>query len=287
MINPTSKLARAYRAARAGDGKPYFRAQGWQAPDSLYASPRDGIGHAAHALDLARGMVESPAPIYGHGPGERHYPEEDSPFRDTVPAHEIVPLKYTGWLTDPYGDVFRDGHGLCWGVVCQLPGKRGQCRYVAGFQLGGCDGGPSLDLFTIYESGNPGGPYQRDGAAIDAARAADSMAEKAAEQEREYQTAWQAGIQWATENEKAKNARRAVKSILAERHAAKARAGEQLPAICRAIRDSVSGHLNTIRQARERMAELAAGDAYDLIFYPSEELKGAFCEAAGLKDYPA
>lgn len=58
-----------------------------------------------------------------------------------------------GWLTDPCGDVFKDGSGLCTGVVYQLAGSRGESRFVAGYQFGGIDGGPTLDLSEVFRFG--------------------------------------------------------------------------------------------------------------------------------------
>ncbi len=57
-----------------------------------------------------------------------------------------------GWFTDPFGDVFKDGSGLCYGVVYQLPARRGRVRLVAGYQFGGYDGGPCLDLSEVFEA---------------------------------------------------------------------------------------------------------------------------------------
>lgn len=191
-----------------------------------------------------------------------------------------------GWNCDPFGHVFRDGSGLCFGVVYQLTGKDGAARFVAGFEFGGVDGGPCLDLSRVYsvtgEEDAESGAYHSG-----AVRAADNAAKAAAEEEREYQSAWQAGRQWAELKEEAAEARAAALALLAERRAAKARAGDNLPAICRAIRDSVAGHVRTIREARERMAKLAAGDAESLWFYPGEDrLAAAFCEGAELDAMP-
>lgn len=295
-IAPDSKLARAFRIVRREAGRPPFRAQGYTAPlhrGESYAHAADGMGHAAHALSIARSMEAAPAPIYGGGPG-LPYAEPADAFRY---VGRVVPDEGgrfspwdtrgdCGWTTDPYGDVFRDGTGLCYGVVYQLPARKGESRFVAGYEFGGMDGGPDLDLSTVYairdEETAEDGAYHSGATA-----AADSMAKAAAEEEREYQTAWRAGSDWAIHAEEVAEARQAALALLAERRQAKARAGDNLPAICSAIRDSVAGHVQTIREARERMAELAEGDAEGLIFWPGEErLKGAFCEGAGLDDMP-
>lgn len=196
-----------------------------------------------------------------------------------------------GWYTDPHGDVFRDGTGLVWGVVYQLPARDGCARFVAGYQFGGQDGGPCLDLGNVYTSesmrGEECAPQDHDDAR-DAARAADSMAERAAEQEREYQTAWALGRAYDDARQEALEARTAALALLKERRAAKAKAGGLLPAICAAIRDSVAGHVETIREARETMAKALEGEgAHGLSVYMDSDARAAFCEAAGLESFPA
>lgn len=197
----------------------------------------------------------------------------------------------SGWFTDPYGDTFKDGSGLIWGEVWQLPGRKGQARFVAGYRIGGCDSGPCLDLSRVYSEdsrdlwGSDADPRNMD-AAQDAARAADSMAQHAAEEEREYQTAWQAGSRYSDESDSLAAAREELKSILAERRQVKGQAA--YPALCGAIKARVSALLSDIAENRQRMAELAAGDYRDLCFWPGEErLQDAFCEGADLDKFPA
>lgn len=196
----------------------------------------------------------------------------------------------TGWLTDPHGDVFKNGTGLCYGLVYQLPGHNGTTRLVAGYQFGGCDGGPTLDLGTVYTIPRGGalcGIADCD-ATRQAARAADSMAEKAAEEAREYHTAWQAGSAYASAAEEITESRAELLDLLKERKAAMRAGADSLPAICRTIKREASRLLRDIRQARNRRANLASGDAPDLYFWPGKaRLKDAFCEGANLDAFPA
>lgn len=198
-----------------------------------------------------------------------------------------------GWHTDPYGDVSRDGTGLCFGVVYQLPARDGCARFVAGYGFGGPDGGLCLDLGNVYTSESARGlNCSYEGAqghddARDAARAADSMAERAAEQEREYQAAWQCGRAYDDARQEALEARTAALALLKERRAAMARAAGNLPAICAAIRDSVAGHVATIADARETMRKAIEGEAYGLCVYMDSDARTAFCDAAGLDSFPA
>ncbi len=196
----------------------------------------------------------------------------------------------TGWYTDPYGDVFKDGTGLCWGVVYQLPARDGKARFVAGYIFGGCsDDLPTVDFGRIYEEdardGHNDSPQDYD-AARDAARAADSMANHAAEEEREYQSAYGAGSRYADLGEQAATARKAALAILKERHAVKGMGA--YPALCEAIRAKVADYRRDIEQARNERAALASGDGerssretYLAFWTGDTRLRQAFNEGAG------
>lgn len=198
-----------------------------------------------------------------------------------------------GWYTDPFGDVFRDGTGLCWGTVYQLPGRDGKARFVAGYVYGGTDGGPTLDLGHVFEE--PRGDWYNSvadcDAARDAARAADSMAQRAAETERDYQRAWQAGSQWAGRLEEIRNAGAELRTLRAERsRVRKLGTAAAFPAICKALAAQIAAGRARIAELRGEMDSLAAGDGGpfdELAFYPDADAKQAFCEGAGLGAYPA
>lgn len=194
----------------------------------------------------------------------------------------------TGWHTDPYGDVFRDGSGLCYGLVFQLPSRDGKARFVAGYQFGGVEGGPCLDLGTIYSETVRGAGFSswdyvtEYDAARDAARAADSMAQHAAEEERDYQAAWQAGTQWAEKGEEIAALKREAVQLLQERREARKAGAMAYPAMCEGLRKLISGIVADIAEKREERAKLKSGDAPRLCFYPDERLQGAFNEGAGV-----
>lgn len=264
-----SKLARAYRIARRG---------------------RRGGGFlpAAQALTIARGMAEAPADIYGGATLWGPYYREDAHGLREVGA--VVPdcggrngrfqsgARNLGWYCNPWGESFIDGSGLAWGVVYQLPARRGESRFVAGYQFGGVDGGPTLDFATVYTVTNE--ESAEDGAYHSgAAAAADSMAQAAAEKESEYQAAWRAGCDYAEAAEAVTEARRNALALLKERRAAIAQAGGNAPAICRAIADSVAGWRHDIAEARATMAE-----AVESIW--GEDNESGFCDGAGLDAMP-
>lgn len=193
----------------------------------------------------------------------------------------------SGWFTDPHGDTFRDGTGLCWGVVYQLPGRNGESRFVAGYQFGGCDGGPTLDLSHIYTEskyerwGSDTSPTNMD-SARDAASAADSMAERAAEEEREYQTAWAAGNQYSIAADESESFKAEIRDILAERRRVKGQ--DAYPALCSAIKARVTDLLADLKECRDRMQRLREGDESELYFYPGDSrLADAFNEGAGCR----
>lgn len=197
-----------------------------------------------------------------------------------------------GWTTEPHGDYFRDGTGLVWGVVYQLPARNGRSRYVPGFQFGGVDGGPTLDFSSIHESAD-GGPDSK--AARDAARDADEQARIAAEREREYQSAWQAGAMWRDKGDQLDSIRSRLLVKLDSRRSAKAdlQAAGLVPSVtwdslCDMVREHVRGQLESMAELRRERAELAAGDGSEyLSFWPwDERLRAAFCDGAGLDRFP-
>lgn len=130
----------------------------------------------------------SPATVTRDERGARlHYGEGLGPdiarsrpgFRFVGYADEVVRLNHTGW----YGDDEGSGFSVLRGVVYQIPARDGQTLYLAGWEWGEngargafSGGGGTIDI-------GPGCLYETK---EDAAYAADSMAESAADDEREY-----------------------------------------------------------------------------------------------------
>jgi hypothetical protein len=192
-----------------------------------------------------------------------------------------------GYYDNPYSESCRDGSGLIFGAVFQLPGRNGESRFVAGYVAGGdCGDGATIDLGRVFT--DPRGDYYAApgdlDAARDAARAADSIAEHAAEQAREHETAWRAGSEWRDTLERIKDARREYYALNVERRMMRRRLGAKPgPAlICATIREKLLALADEIGEARDRMAELARGDDSRLCFYPSDVLRAAFCDGADL-----
>jgi hypothetical protein len=282
------------------------------------------VHHAWHALELARADLTADRKRYASSPWAKPYrPVTLQPVDSSLPASlqirerlayienpASVGLRFVGvvqtepggrngyftgkgdngWFTDPYGDVFKDGTGLCWGVVYQLPARDGKARFVAGYQFGGTDNGPTLDLATIYESdsmrGDECAPVDHDDAR-DAARIADQMAEHAAETEREYQTAHAAGSRYAETRVELAEVRRSILAAIAA-FKAHCTALQGLPDVLKSrLRASIQGDLTSRSDLLLTMAKLASGDDEKLCFYPDARLQAAFCAGAGLKRYPA
>lgn len=256
---------------------------------------RNGAAYALAAarIDVAKGRDRYPAPVkpwpaFGAEHDGKRCATESDGFGLRFVGRVVAECggrngiwdnrDSSGWYTSPYGE----SDMLCYGVVYQLPGRNGESRFVAGYQFTDCDGGPTLDLSRIYVEPRGFGyasAFETD-AARDAAFAADSMAKAAAEAEREYQTAWQAGSRYSDESHDLQAIRQEVLGILAERRALKGQSG--YPALCKAITARVRELLDDMAERREKMQELASGMFGDLAFYTADKnLAAAFNEGAG------
>ena len=244
--------------------------------------PRAVIAMSKARADVASGKARYPAPMKGHAMRAGH--DADKPGSVYVENPESFGLRLvgrvqadtprgdiwdsrgdSGWYTQPGGYCDDD---ICFGVVYQLPARKGQSRFVAAYQNGCNDSGALIDFATVYTS-EPGGTWgsaQDDDAARDAARAADSMAQAAAESEREYQTAWAAGSDYADKGQDIADTRAELLAILAERRAVKGKG--EYPALCAAITSKVRDLLAHIEKQRIRRRELAEGERTDLFFLP-------------------
>lgn len=190
----------------------------------------------------------------------------------------------SGWYADCYQNE------TCFGLVYQLPARDGQARFVAAYGFSFGEHVPVFDFSRIFTEDARAYGYETSAqdfdAARDAARHADSLASAAAEEEREYSTAWRAGQRWADEQEAIRDARQEALAILRERRAVKGQPG--FPALCKAIRAQVESLLETIQEARTKAAKLASGDAEELYFWQGDKrLQGAFCEGAEIQSFPA
>jgi len=222
-----------------------------------------------------------------------HDDTADGAFRYTQDAAEVVSLNHTGWYTNPFGEAFKDGSGLCHGVVARLAGG-GPARFVAGYRMGDHDdddaGTFAMRALYVATSSDESDIEQ---ASQDAARVANELACMLAQLESEYQAAWHAGQEYSQEGETIATARAAARAILSERreliraNGSGGVFGSGWPAMCDAIRAQVTAHCDTIRTARERRAKLAAGDDPTLCFWAgSERMQAAFVDGGDLDWFP-
>lgn len=252
-------------------------------------SARDAARVATSALSRVsayRGTVAAPyCGTWQPGkPGLYYCGNPDSVFRDVTRAESICRDLPTGYYDNPRGESARDDSGLVIAYVAALPGRAGRCRYVAGFQYGSTDaGGISFDLGTIYEA--PGDDV--DSAQRDAARAADSMADNAAEVARDYEAAHSAGAQWADLAAEIDRCKAEIRALLQERREARAVAVmlPPMPATCKHLARAVSLLWGDIQEARKERAALASGQSesvcWHLTRYDDSGLE-AFADGAGL-----
>lgn len=106
-------------------------------------------------------------------------------------ADDLIRLDHRGWYTDPEG--FEDG--VMRGVVYQLPTRNGSPVFAVGYADPYNDDCCCVEIRTDIEDKE------------EAARIADSIAERCAEREREYQEAWQLGRRYADALEEIENER--------------------------------------------------------------------------------
>lgn len=307
MSTISENLLSAYRFHRA---KP-FRAYGDNRRPAEMAIVKAREDVAAYDAAMAAGDTKAAAKArrYASSPWAKSYGavtwQPDNPKMAYVEKPESAGLRHVGnveaecggrngyfskrdscgWYTDPHGFTYRDGTGLCWGVVYQLPARDGKARFVAGYQFGGTDDGPCIDFGTIYEEDRRAGYYSEDAADLDAARdaayAADSMAQRAAEDERDYQTAWQAGSRYSDCLEELAENRKTVLQTIRDMKGACVALRDLPDALKARLRASIESDLEERESLFSKMRKLASGDYDSLCFYPDERLRSAFNEGAG------
>jgi hypothetical protein len=121
-----------------------------------------------------------------------------------------------------------------------------------------------------------------------AVRAADSLAERAAEESRAYDAAFQAGARYSDLGEEIKASRAKALVILQDRKTARGSA-----TLCAVIREKVDSLVTAIAEARAVRERLANGegessDDWARAFWTGDKrLQAAFADGAGLAGFPA
>lgn len=201
-------------------------------------------------------------------------------YADTGRGYFTDTTENTGFYCDTHASE------TCFGVVYQLPARKGFARYVAGYDFTDRDGGLVLNLNEIFEADCRNGSHWDDSQSNDAARDAALMANEharvAAEHAREYDSAWQAGSSFAHLGQEVAELKSELREILGELKSYRRNPilPSYVPSICKALRAQVSKMLDDIKTKREKRNELQAGDNDSFYFYPSPEMIAAFNEGA-------
>lgn len=172
-------------------------------------------------------------------------------------ADEVLHLRQTGWYIDGFQDeTYR-------GIVFQLPAKDGQTRHLAGYVYSNNPDAALVDMGILDDKEQ-------------AAYAADSMAERDAEREREYQETWQMGSRASYANTEALEARDELLDLLVRsKREGKPAEGTTAHAL---LVDKVRDLLEEIEMKRDERNEIISdAPTYD------NRLREAFNEGYGRK----
>ncbi len=274
-----------------------YRARGYGATEAKALALRwIAQGKAYYDLPDRRAYIGAP-----NSKGERWIDNlESAGLRFVGFADKILDLRHSGYFTNCHGDgdVLR-------GAVYQLPARKGRVRYVPAYREGSQErgrnwqdtAGPHGALLALGDIRLGDIPAPNcfescdESAKRDAAMTGDSMAENAAESAREYDSAWQAGQEFADLMESAQAARSKARALVADIRGARADSGfcDRFPSIGAALRNAIRDSLETWRDDRAKASELRANWESPALSYASHswkirklELAQAFAGGAGL-----
>lgn len=184
-------------------------------------------------------------------------------------ADELANLRHTGWFTDDegMGETLR-------GCVYALPARNGKRVLIPAYREGGEHWGRWTDQNTGSAILFPGDITDDEDTA---AHWADSNAEHAAEKEREYNEAWQAGSRYAALGDDLGTMRADLRSLLSEMREERGRDKER-PSLCAALRSHIRTMLSDMDSARRERADLY--EQFDTAW--SKDLRAAFRDGASL-----
>jgi len=216
----------------------YYRARGLTARNAL-AKAREYLATGKRRYGASNPAILFNPPHSSHGDKHVRWIENAAAgLRLTGYADEICrSIDHTGWYTDDEGflETLR-------GIVYQLPSRKGELRFAYGYADPN-NAGAALLCFDPCDDKE------------DAARWADRFAQIHAEEERDYQRAWQAGRYYDDLAEEISTTRKACLELIREAKAG-CKSLTNLPAIKATIRDRIESYVDTIREAREKRAEL-------------------------------
>lgn len=167
-------------------------------------------------------------------------------------AHDLARIGHTGWFLDPLGD----GETVH-GAVLQLPAQDGEAIFLPAVADPYNDDCYSVDFGDWYKATRD----DVEQAKRDCARAADSLAEAYAENEREYQTKETARMKIEEARERIKETRAAHTVAVRELRSVRA-LGTQAPTLCSMLRTSLARMRDDVGEARREIRELTANPYY-------------------------
>lgn len=162
-------------------------------------------------------------------------------------------IGHRGWYLDAWG-----GGETVSGAVYLLPGCEGRVRAVPAVACPDIDGAATLALGDVIEG--PGD--DSESVLVDAAHAADALAERYAESERAHDSAYQAGAMAGQAMADAQEARRAFLELRQEVRQV-ALDGQGRPVLCATIAARLEALADAWREGKALAARLADGDGPD------------------------
>lgn len=174
-------------------------------------------------------------------------------------ADEINPgISHRGWFTDVdfQDEVFR-------GIVYQLPTRKGQQIFFVGYA-------------DPNNSDAARGEVRAFDDKEDAGYAADSIAERCAEDERDYQEVWRLGQTFSDCLVTVETERETRKTLFAELRVVNGSLNENTPTLCKIIKDRIRKTRRNIRAAYDTRKEIVADT------YLCGNSLDAFADGAGL-----
>ena len=233
-----------------GDAYFYHRSKGRPARRALtYAQADVATGRYRYP-----GTYPNSLPVYGWGnkrasDGSIWIERLDAAgLRFVGYADEIASIRHKGWYTSD--DNIRDE--ALRGVVVRMQAVGGTPRFLAAYEDPNNSGTYRIDPSWIHIGTSYEGEAERE-----CARAADAFAERCAEEERDYNRAWQAGRHFEELGEEVKATRRKLLALIAEARAScKQKAFG--PLVRETLGKAIEEGLETIRKARADRADLFA-----------------------------
>lgn len=185
-----------------------------------------------------------------------------------------------GYYADEYGDE------TIRGVIYQLPTRGGKCRFVYGHdnEMNGHadNGGPAyLDFSDVYTCDRD----DVEDAKRELAFKADAFAQREALRQYEWNKAHDAGFRYAEARAEIAELRaRALSDLAIRRNMRNAHKSSldnpEYQRVCEMVTESVRSTLAEIEKLRGKCKRFV-----ERVY--SDELKGAFCDGAGLEKFPA